>query len=139
MKGDSAIGNRFRGVRNTLLNLTLADMSIDLGITGSVLGKVERGDGNLDFKKLQILIEKYHLSLNYLIGGIGEPLIETEKNYRIPSEKPSIVNDNEQKYETNDIAFLKLKLEGATKELELYKKLYEKSEAELALLKYKKQ
>jgi len=138
-RGNLSFGNRLRGFRKTILDLTLQDLAKGMGITGTVLGRVERGEGTLDSDKMYVLHNVYKLNLNWLMSGIGSPT-EESANYEhsAEAEQSEMVAEEKTEYSTDtNFEIMKVKLSSIITERDLYKKLCGKLEIEVDVLKAK--
>lgn len=138
-KGDIVIGTRLRTFRKQILNISIRDISMTLEISENVVGKIERGDLSADFKKLQLLNENYLLNLNWLICGLGNPVLKNEETEPFTDEIKKLnqqeVSESRIEYGNKDLQLLTMQVNNLTTERDLYKKLYEKQEIEVEFYK----
>lgn len=150
MAKDVIIGTRLRLLRKNHTKLTQNELGEILGVKGNVVGRIESGTVGIDTEKLQILNIKFKANLNWLVSGIGSPIIEegsTTTNYADDMQQVNFLGDNNDNiqiakeeisnYGNKEAATLKKEISHLTTERDLYKKLYEKSEIEIDF--YKKQ
>lgn len=71
----STQGQRLKKIR-TNLSLTQEQFGAALGISKQFYSNIETDKTALNNDKLAVLLDKYNVDLNYLIGGIGTPFRE---------------------------------------------------------------
>ena len=70
------IGQRFRKIRN-MLNLSQSDVASYLETSNSYISQIEKDKSSISVENLIKLLLNYNINLNYLLGDIGEPFIDT--------------------------------------------------------------
>ena len=68
MKDDIIIGNRIRGIRESL-SLTREQFSELIDISSSFLSQIERGDKSMSIQTLMIISSKTGYSCDYILFG----------------------------------------------------------------------
>lgn len=127
------LGERLRMIRKNNLKLTQNQLGKILGIKGNVLGRIEAGDVKIDHEKLDILITKYKINLNWLVSGIGFYEITPEVTEANDGEL-SQAGEPQAEYNSAQVRD-KETIRNLRSELDLYKKLYEKQEVEIEYLR----
>lgn len=80
--GDSGLIERFRSIREKV-SLSQKDFAQTLGVSQSSIADIERGAKEPSRNIMLALVEQYHISLDWLLLGIGtapiEPLVSVEE------------------------------------------------------------
>lgn len=74
-------GQRLKAVRERL-GQKQKDFAAHIGITPPFLSEIEKGKSKPGFEVLRTIAGTYHINLNYLLFGEGEP-------FRTPSDDPA--------------------------------------------------
>lgn len=96
----SAINSNLRKFRKNL-DLNQSDMADIIEVSVSNYRRYENGELSIPSDKLEILIEKYDLNLNWLFTGTGEMFLKNKKG--VISEKTvDYTADDDKLYEVVD-------------------------------------
>jgi len=92
----SSVGARMQALRKQL-NLERPQMAAALKMTSNALGKIENGEYFPNISVLQQLSQGYHISMDWLIFGIGaQELMETEALKRMHDDFNRCKDEREQ-------------------------------------------
>ena len=78
-----ALGQRIRQER-LKLNLTQEKLAEDVGLSTTYIGQVERGERSLTLGKLVLIVNRFGVTVDYLLSDSVEP--ENDSQYRIWSQ-----------------------------------------------------
>ena len=78
-----ALGQRIRQER-LKLNLTQEKLAEDVGLSTTYIGQVERGERSLTLGKLVLIVNRFGVTVDYLLSDSVEP--ENDNQYRIWSQ-----------------------------------------------------
>jgi len=94
------IGIRFKNIRN-LLKKSQEELAAELGVTKQAISNIENSKSMPGMTTLRKLLVDYDISLNYLIGGIGD--IFTQKDKTFQTLRKSLIKEVEQLLDTRGI------------------------------------
>ena len=80
----STFGNRLKQIRKELV-LSQEALGKAINTTKSYISLVERDKNKLSAESFEILLLKFNVNINYLLGEIGTPFL-TQKNYDYKNE-----------------------------------------------------
>lgn len=78
-----ALGQRIRQER-LKLNLTQEKLAEDVGLSTTYIGQVERGERSLTLGKLVLIVNRFGVTVDYLLSDSVEP--ENDTQYRLWSQ-----------------------------------------------------
>ena len=78
-----ALGQRIRQER-LKLNLTQEKLAEDVGLSTTYIGQVERGERSLTLGKLVLIVNRFGVTVDYLLSDSMEP--ENDSQYRLWSQ-----------------------------------------------------
>lgn len=78
-----ALGQRIRQER-LKLNLTQEKLAEDVGLSTTYIGQVERGERSLTLGKLVLIVNRFGVTVDYLLSDSVEP--ENDSQYHIWSQ-----------------------------------------------------
>ena len=78
-----ALGLRIRQER-LKLNLTQEKLAEDVGLSTTYIGQVERGERSLTLGKLVLIVNRFGVTVDYLLSDSVEP--ENDSQYRLWSQ-----------------------------------------------------
>lgn len=86
------MGKRIKEVRS-ILNLSQEEFGSLLGSGKSYISAVENDKSKLSVENLVKLLVNFKVNINYILGGIGEPILSGGNNVSLKSEILSEVRE----------------------------------------------
>lgn len=74
------IGDRFKKIRK-LLKLSQPELGEKIGLSGQGVSNVERNKSFMTTQILTKLVVELNVNLNYLIAGVGEPILSGQQKF----------------------------------------------------------
>ena len=96
------VGNRIKKVRQ-MLNKSQQELADELGVTKQAISNIETGKSAPGLNLLNKLLFDYGVNLNYIIGGLGNILVDKDNSVG-NSLKESILNEVEKMLEERGIS-----------------------------------
>lgn len=98
-----ALGQRIRQER-LKLNLTQEKLAEDVGLSTTYIGQVERGERSLTLGKLVLIVNRFGVTVDYLLSDSVEP--ENDSQYRIWSQLMNGRTENEKALAVNMVKLM---------------------------------
>lgn len=98
-----ALGQRIRQER-LKLNLTQEKLAEDVGLSTTYIGQVERGERSLTLGKLVLIVNRFGVTVDYLLSDSVEP--ENDTQYRLWSQLMSGRTENEKALAVNMVKLM---------------------------------
>lgn len=94
------IGLRLKNIRG-FLKKSQEELAQELKLTKQAVSNMETGKSSPSITTLDILLKKYDINLNYLVSGVGDIMIQKEKNMK--ALKQSLMQDIENMLDSRGI------------------------------------
>jgi transcriptional regulator with XRE-family HTH domain len=92
MENNNEVGNRFRSIR-VKAKMSQKEFALTIGVSQSLIGEIERGSQEPSRSVLVSIVQKYHVSLDWLVLGI-ETANELGELERLRVENESLKKEN---------------------------------------------